>query len=260
MSFARNLLGTTLGRKCLMAATGFVLIVFVTGHLIGNLQVFEEPDRINGYAYFLHSLGPVLWIERLVLLSCVVIHIWAATTLAVEERRARGHEPYRARIWIEAPLASRYMRWTGYVVLAFLLYHLAHFTLGAAQPSTFKENLPPYVMREDYRVAGIPVVHAGTTVPDVHSMVILGFQNPVVSVFYILAVGLLSVHLLHGVESLFQTFGWRNSRWSKCLRRIAAAFCLIYFLGNLLIPGSVLVGAKSARLAGAPALIGEAGR
>lgn len=237
-----------------MAVTGFILVLFITGHLTGNLQIFEPPDHINGYAYFLRQLGPLLWIARIVLLASVIIHIWAATALAVENRRARGSQPYGAKTWIQASFASRYVRWTGYVVLAFVLYHLAQFTFGFAQPSSFKENLPPYTMAGDYRVMGFAAVKAGTQVPDVHSMVILGFMNPVVSIFYIVAVGLLSLHLLHGVDSIFQTFGWRSAKWSGALRKVVAAFCLLYFLGNLIIPGSVLIGAKGLRAGFQPAV------
>jgi succinate dehydrogenase / fumarate reductase cytochrome b subunit len=242
MNLASNLFCTTIGRKLLMAATGVVLILFVIGHLVGNLQVFEEPDRINGYAHFLQSLGPALWIARAVLLTCVGVHIWAATALALADRRARGDHPYRVNTWLQAAFASRYMRWTGYVVLAFILYHLAHFTIGVAQPATFKRNLPTYTMTADYHVLGLTAVRAGTPVLDVYDMVILGFENRVVAVFYIVAVGLLSLHLLHGADSLFQTFGWRNGRWSRGLRAAVTLGCAAYFLGNLAIPGAVLAG------------------
>ena len=73
-------------------------------------------------------------------------------------------------------------------------------------------------------------------------MVILGFQQPVVSLFYILAVGLLSLHLLHGADSMFQTMGWRSEKWAGALRRLVILFCLVYFIGNLAIPGAVLLG------------------
>jgi len=242
MNLAGRLFCTTIGRKLLMAATGTVLIIFVIGHLIGNLQVFEHPDKLNGYAHFLQTLGPALWIARAVLLGCVAIHIWAATVLAIADRRARGDHPYRVNTWLQATLASRYMRWTGYVVLAFILYHIAHFTIGAAQPATFKGNLPAYTMQADYKVMGFVTVRSGTEVADVRSMVILGFENRLVALFYIVAVGLLSLHLLHGAESLFQTFGWRNGRWSGGLRAAVTIACAAYFLGNLAIPGAVLAG------------------
>lgn len=249
MNLVGILFRSSIGRKFLMAVTGVILIGFVVGHLVGNLQVFSHPDKINGYAQFLHQLGPLLWVARIGLLVAVGIHIWAATVLTLENKRARGPEPYGFKNTIRATLASRTMRLTGYVVLAFIVYHLAHFTLGAAQSGTFKSALPAYTMAADYAVAGFPVVKAGAAVPDVHSMVILGFQNTLVSLFYIVAVGLLSFHLLHGFDSLFQTLGWRSGRWSAGLRRVAIVFCVVYFAGNLAIPGAVLTGKLQPRAA-----------
>ncbi len=249
MNLAGSLFGSSIGRKILMAVTGLVLISFVVGHLIGNLQVFQDPDHLNGYAQFLHNLGPLLWAARIGLLVCVVIHIWAATVLTLENRAARGAEPYGVKQTIRATLASRTMRWTGLVVLAFIFYHLAHFTFGGADTKNFKDNLKPYVMQHEYRVAGFPVIGAGAKVPDVHSMVILGFQQPLISLFYIVAVGLLSFHLLHGFDSMFQSVGLRSSRWSGTLRTITIVFCALYFLGNLAIPGAALAGKLQPRAA-----------
>jgi succinate dehydrogenase / fumarate reductase cytochrome b subunit len=225
-----------------MAVTGLILIGFVIGHLVGNLQVFQDPDHLNGYAQFLHQLGPILWVARIGLLIAVAIHIWAGVVLSLENVKARGPEPYGVKHTIRATLASRTMKWTGLVVLAFILYHLAHFTIGAAQTATFKDNLTPYSMQHEYRFAGFPVVTAGAQVPDVYSMVILGFQNTVVSVFYIIAVGLLSFHLLHGFDSMFQTLGLRSTQWSGGLRAVSLLFCVAYFVCNLAIPGAVLAG------------------
>ncbi|MES2696897.1 MAG: succinate dehydrogenase cytochrome b subunit [Verrucomicrobiota bacterium] len=248
-----NLVGlffrSSIGRKILMAVTGVILIGFVIGHLVGNLQVFSEPDKINGYAQFLHQLGPLLWVARIGLIVAVLIHVWAATVLTLENKRARGPEAYGFKHTIRATLASRTMRITGYVVLAFIFYHLAHFTFGGVQAGSFKEALPRYTMVNDYAVAGFPVVKAGAQVFDVHQMMILGFQSPIVSVFYIIAVGLLSFHLLHGFDSLFQTLGLRSGRWSGGLRKVSLLFCVAYFVGNLVIPGAVLVGKLQPRSA-----------
>jgi succinate dehydrogenase / fumarate reductase cytochrome b subunit len=241
MNPAGSFLGSSIGRKILMAITGVILTGFVIGHLVGNLQIFEHPDRINGYAAFLHQLGPLLWVVRIVLLVSVLVHIWAATMLSLENRAARD-VPYDVKHTIRATLSSRLMRWTGVVVLAFVIYHLAQFTLGFAQTPSFKENLPHYTMTSDYRVAGFLAVKAGTEVSDVYRMVILGFQQPVVALFYILAVGLLSYHLVHGADSMFQTMGWRSEKWGGALRKIVIVFCAVYFLGNLAIPGAVLLG------------------
>ncbi|HEX2099631.1 MAG TPA: succinate dehydrogenase, partial [Candidatus Synoicihabitans sp.] len=161
MSLLRNLFTSSIGRKFLMAVTGLVLIGFVTGHLVGNLQVFSAPDQLNGYAHFLQSLGPTLWAMRLFLLACVVIHIWTGIALVLENRRARGAQPYGAKRFIRATLASRTMHLSGLVVLAFLVYHIAHFTIGLAGADTFKTALPEYRMTQEYHLMGFPVVASG---------------------------------------------------------------------------------------------------
>jgi succinate dehydrogenase / fumarate reductase cytochrome b subunit len=248
MNLVGALFSSSIGRKILMAVSGLILIGFVIGHLVGNLQVFQDPDHINGYAEFLRKTGPLLWVARAIIIAAVLVHVWAATVLSLENKAARP-EGYGVQHTIRATLASRTMKWTGLVVLAFLLYHLAHFTWGAAQTATFKDNLPEYTMQHEYRVAGFPVIDAGTKVHDVHSMMILGFQNVIVSLFYIVAVGLLAFHLLHGFDSMFQTLGLRSGRWSTGLRKVAIVFCALYFLGNLVIPGAVLVGKLQPRTA-----------
>ena len=241
MNRAGSFFGSSLGKKYLMAGTGLVLIAFVTGHLAGNLQIFAAPDHLNGYAAYLHSLGPTLWVVRVFLLACVLVHLVVAAQLTIENHQARPVK-YDVRHTIQATLASRTMRWTGVVVLAFVCYHLAQFTIGWAGPDEFKESLASYTMAADYRLFGFPVVAAGQPVADVYSMVFLGFSHWVVAVFYIIAVGLLSLHLAHGADSMFQTIGWRNERWGAALRRLVAACCLLYFLGNLAIPGAIVTG------------------
>ncbi len=236
-----SLIRSTIGRKFLMAVTGLILVGFVIGHLVGNLQIFSPPDKINGYAEFLHAMGPMLWVARIVILASVVIHVWAAISLTLENNRARGGTRYGTKHTIQATLASRTMRLTGLVVLAFLVYHLLHFTIGGVD-ANFKANLPAYTLTSDYHVMGVSVVPAGAVVQDVHTMVVRGFQNPIVSIFYIVAVGLLSFHLVHGVDSMFQTFGLRNSRWGAGLRKVALLLAVVYFLGNLAIPASILAG------------------
>ena len=97
-------------------------------------------------------------------------------------------------------------------------------------------------MSGDYHLLGFPVVPAGLHVHDVYSMTYLGFTNVIVSLFYIVAIGLLTYHLWHGADSMFQSLGWRNGRWSGPLRKVVALYCLAYFLGNLAIPGAILTG------------------
>src|SRR5262249_7779199 len=136
-NFAMNLLGalfrSSIGKKILMALTGLVLFGFVTGHLAGNLQIFQAPEKINAYGHFLESLGAVLWAVRIFLLVCVVIHVWLAIELTLENRAARP-EAYGVSFTNRATLASRVMARTGLVVLAFLIYHLMDFTFRVQHP------------------------------------------------------------------------------------------------------------------------------
>ena len=225
---AMNLLGSlfssSIGRKFLMAFTGLVLFGFVTGHLVGNLQIFLPPEKINHYGHMLESLGGGLWLIRLFLLACVVVHIWLAIQLTLENRAARP-ESYGIDKINRATLASRVMARTGVVVLAFIIYHLLHFTVRAQHPEWSEHT---------YRLAD------GTMVRDVYRMVVQGFSSLGVSAFYVVAVGLLSYHLAHGISSMFQTFGLKNENWTRGLERFAAAYCWAYFLLNALIPLSVL--------------------
>lgn len=245
MNLASALFKSSIGRKIIMAVTGLVLVGFVTGHLIGNLHVFGKPDEINGYAHFLQGLGPLLWLVRGFLLLCAGLHIWAAVVLTLDNKKARPEE-YGFKHTIQATLASRTMRLTGLVVLAFIAYHLAHFTIGVNggffQGDTFKGRLPEVTLQEDFHLAGVLLAREGTVVHDVHTMIVRGFQSPIVSGFYILAVGLLAFHLWHGIESMFQTLGLRTSRWGNGLRQLTRVYCVLYFLGNLAIVGGVLGG------------------
>jgi succinate dehydrogenase / fumarate reductase cytochrome b subunit len=242
MNLVGHLLRASIGKKFLMAVTGAVLLAFITGHLVGNLQVFGPPDKLNGYAHFLQSLGPALWAVRLVMLACAVIHVWMAVLLTLENHQARP-EKYDFDHTIRATLSSRTMRWTGGIVAAFIAYHLAQFTVGWAQAGEFKNALDRYAMQADFHLLGFPIVAKGQEVHDVYSMVFLGFSHPVVSLFYIVAVGLLSFHLAHGAESMFQTLGWKSGRWAGLLSKIVVVYCVLYFLGSLAIPGAILTGA-----------------
>lgn len=244
MNLAAALFKSSIGRKIVMAVTGLVLLGFVTGHLIGNFHVFGAPEEINGYAHFLQGLGPVLWLVRLFLLACVGLHIWAAVVLSLENWKARPEE-YNHKKWLQASLASRWMKWSGLMVLAFLIYHLLHFTIGVNSGAfigdAFKAN-HEYVMQHDFHLLGFLLVTKGTVVHDVHHMMVQGFLNPLVSAAYVIAIGLLAFHLWHGIESMFQTLGLKTNRWSAALKFLARAYCLAYFAGNAFIVGAILSG------------------
>ncbi|TVR50097.1 MAG: succinate dehydrogenase [Puniceicoccaceae bacterium] len=230
MKLLTALFTTSIGKKVIMAVTGLILVGFVIGHLVGNLQIFAAPEVINSYAHFLQSLGPALWAVRLFLLAAVGLHIWAAIQLTLENRRARPRG-YDINHTIQASYASRTMRWSGFIVLAFLLFHLAHFTA----------RVGPY---EKYNDMTATINHQGQVIEvlDVHSMMVIGFQQPLVSLFYIVAIGLLSLHLSHGIMSMFQSVGLVSNRWRAGLTKAAVVISVAYFIGNLLIPLSILLG------------------
>jgi len=224
MNLLGSLFTSSIGRKFLMALTGLVLFGFVTGHLVGNLQIFLPPEKINHYGLLLESLGGGLWAIRLFLLACVAIHVWLAIQLTLENRAARP-ESYLGEKTNRATLASRVMARTGLIVLAFLIYHLAHFTVRAGHPEWSEHS---------YKLAD------GTMVRDVYKMVVEGFSNGWVSLFYIVSVGLLSFHLVHGIVSMFQSLGLKNETWTRNLEIFAKIYCVGYFVLNALIPLSIL--------------------
>ena len=231
MNLLGSLFHSSIGRKLLMAFTGLVLFGFVTGHLIGNLQIFEAPAKINAYAHMLESLGAVLWLIRAFLLLCLVIHVWLAIQLTLENRAARP-QAYGVDHVNRATLASRVMARTGLVVLAFIPFHLAHYTLRAGHPGWSEHT---------FRLTD------GTMVRDVHTMMVEGFHNPLVSIFYILAVGILAYHLSHGIVSAVQTIGLKNDKWTRGLERFSVVYCWLYFLLNAAIPLAVLGGIVKAQ-------------
>lgn len=216
----------------MMAFTGLVLFGFVTGHLVGNLQIFLPPAKINAYAHMLESLGAGLWLIRAFLLLCLVVHVWLAIQLTLENRAARP-EAYSVEHVNRATLASRLMARTGLVVLAFIPFHLAHYTLRIGHPGWSEHT---------FRLADGPLVR------DVHTMMVQGFSNLSVSVFYLMAVGILAYHLSHGIVSSIQTIGLKNEKWTAQVERISVAYCWLYFFLNAAIPLAVLGGFVHVRI------------
>jgi succinate dehydrogenase / fumarate reductase cytochrome b subunit len=207
----------------IVAVTGIILILFVIGHLLGNLQIFIGPDWINSYSKHLHDLGPLLWAIRLFLLAAVLIHIYVTIQLAIENRRARP-EPYVERQYVKATFASRHMLMSGLIVLAFIAYHLAHFTVRVTDP----------------RFALLKPDTQGRY--DVYSMMVYGFQNYFVSGFYALGLFLLALHLSHGSSSFFQSLGFNDKKLTPRLALGGRIFAWATFIGYMSIPAAILLG------------------
>jgi succinate dehydrogenase / fumarate reductase, cytochrome b subunit len=207
----------------IVAISGIILILFVIGHLLGNLQIFIGPDWINGYSQHLHDLGPVLWLIRVFLLLTVTIHIYVTIQLAIENRRARP-EAYMDRQYVKATFASRHMVMSGVIVVAFVIYHLAHFTVRVTDPRFA-------LLKPD------PFGHY-----DVYSMMVYGFQNYFVSGFYVLGLFLLALHLSHGSSSFFQSLGLNEKKLMPRLELGGRIFAWLMFIGYTSIPVAILLG------------------
>lgn len=206
---------STIGKKAVMAVSGVVLVGFVVGHLLGNLQLFGPPELINAYSEKIHSMPPLLWGTRVVLLLAVVSHTWAAVSLMSRNADARPVE-YKKKQNEASTYASRWMRWSGPIVLFYIAYHLMHLTLKKGIPPEYAENL--------------------------YDQIVWSFQQPAIVATYIIANTLLALHLRHGVWSMLQTLGLNHPQWNPWRDRLAWAIAGFIFLGNVGIPAAVFAG------------------
>jgi succinate dehydrogenase / fumarate reductase cytochrome b subunit len=207
---------SSIGKKAVMGVTGIILVAYLVTHVLANLLVFDGPDRINRYAQLLHASGAALWGARLVLLVALILHVVAATQLALRSRAARP-EPYaRGREPQVSTLAARTIRWGGLLILLFLVYHILHFTTGTAHPEFVELN--PY--------------HNVTT----------GFREPWVAAVYILAMAVVGLHLYHGVWSSGRSLGLAPPSPQPLRRRIALVLALLVGLGFTAIVVAVFFG------------------
>ncbi|NWG21931.1 MAG: succinate dehydrogenase cytochrome b subunit [Chloroflexi bacterium] len=223
MAAALTLYRSTIGKKAIMAITGFIGYGFVILHMVGNLHIFEGPAEFNHYAEFLRTIGtPVLpergllWILRVVLLASVILHVTAAVQLTRLDWASRP-QGYRQTKRKQATFASMTLRWGGIAIFFFLIYHLAHFTFGV--------GIPNFAGHES-----------------AYQNVVTGFSNPINVALYIVAVGALGMHLYHGVWSMFQTLGLNGARTDGFWRGLAALSGILLFLGFSTVPIAVITG------------------
>ncbi|HEY7407932.1 MAG TPA: succinate dehydrogenase cytochrome b subunit [Gemmatimonadaceae bacterium] len=207
--------GSTIGKKVVMAVTGIVLVGYILAHVTANLLIFAGPSAIDAYAAKLRTLPILLWGVRVVLLASVVLHVVAATQLAVRVRAARPTS-YRRFEPQTSSAPSRTMRWGGVALLLFLVYHILHFTTGQAHPDFV--HLAPY--------------HNVTT----------AFRVWWVAAIYIAAMIALAMHLYHGTWSMFQTLGIEHPRVNVARRRLATIIAVLVPLGFVSVPIAVVFG------------------
>jgi succinate dehydrogenase / fumarate reductase cytochrome b subunit len=226
-SFLRNLFCSSLGKKYLMAGTGLLMIFFVLGHLAGNLQIFLGREAINRYGNFLQTNAEILWPVRIALIVIILVHIWSATQLTLENRAAR---PVAYEQWepTAASYASRTMMVSGIIVAAFIIYHLLHFTAMVQAVNGTGKNF-----------GAQPEFFDATGRHDIYKMMVVGFSNWLVCLFYLIGVGLLCLHLRHGASAMWQSLGWKKRSYGPCLDRMALWGAVLIFLGYSIIPISI---------------------
>lgn len=211
MQRALTLHRTTIGKKVIMALSGAVLVGFVIGHFLGNLNLYLGPNAMNGYAEKLHSMPTLLWGARLVLLVAVGAHISSALALWARNTKARGSR-YKKHRYLATDYAARTMYWSGPIILLFVVYHLLHFTIIPAHPG------------------------------DPYRNVVEGFQNPWIAGVYIAGNVALGFHIFHGIYSAFQSLGINHPRYNSYRRDAAVAISVAIAIGNISFPVSVLAG------------------
>lgn len=236
MGLIKTFYGSTIGKKIAMAVSGIVLVLFVLGHMAGNLKIFAGINpatndyKIDDYGRFLRSMGSemlghsgVLWIVRVILLACLVIHAMSGIQLARLNRAAKP-QGYKRQEYRSANAASLTMLYGGLFLLVFIVFHILHFTTGTLHFSAFAEG-------------------------EVYTNVWLAFQSKVMAGFYVVSMALLGLHLYHGTWSMFQTLGVDTPHWNKGLRTLSKVVATILFLGFSSVPVAITLGLLQAPVA-----------
>jgi succinate dehydrogenase / fumarate reductase cytochrome b subunit len=229
MGLIKEFYGSTIGKKVAMAVTGLVLVLFVLGHMAGNLKVFAGIDpttgdyKIDDYGRFLRAMGAemlghsgFLWIVRIVLLACVVVHALSGIQLARLNRRAKP-VGYEVTAYRSANAASRTMLYGGLFLIVFITYHILHLTTGTVHTAGFVEG-------------------------QVYANLWSAFRSYGTAGFYVVSMALLGLHLYHGTWSMFQTLGVDTPRWNKGIRTMAKVVAVALFIGFSSVPVGVAVG------------------
>jgi len=214
-------LTSSIGRKTLMSITGLFMVLFAVIHLIGNTTIFGWiPGGINSYAHHLHAFPPLVFAFRAVMLVIVAVHIWFAIQLTIENRSGRPQQ-YAVKATQKTTFASENMIWTGLLLLAFIVYHLLHFTAKV--------------------MPGMELVMNPEGAVDVFAMVVSGFRNVFVSLIYVVAMITLFLHLSHGNQSLFQTLGLSNDRTLPVIVKAGTIAALVLFIGYVTVPLTIFL-------------------
>lgn len=218
MTWLLKTLNSSIGLKLLMALSGLAMVGFLLGHLSGNLLVFAGPEALNGYAEMLREYPLILLIARIGLVVMVVLHIYSAIQLTKRNHQANPVK-YHSPNANSATLASRSMAVSGFVVLSFIVYHLAHFTWRLTHPEF--QQLGPF---------------------DAYTMLVASFQNLPLALLYVVSVALIGVHLSHGISSACHTLGLSHKKYTPFIKKGGVALSVALVAGFASIPVSIMLG------------------
>jgi succinate dehydrogenase / fumarate reductase, cytochrome b subunit len=240
----RKLWNSSIGPKIVMGLTGVILVGFVLVHMAGNLQIYIGSETFNNYAQTLQSMKAVVWATRVVLLVSVLLHIAAAYRLTIVNMRARPQAYAAARRYGKTSYAALFMRGSGVVLLAFIVFHILHFTVGAIQHDNWDlhEVLRNGVWVREANPDILAKLPADQVRHDAYSMFVRGFQNPLVAGWYVLSMLLLGSHLRHGVSSMLATLGLSYGSARALAERVGLAVAALVMLGNISFPIAVQAG------------------
>jgi len=270
-------LKSTIISKVVMAITGVLLLLFLFGHMAGNMQIFTGKEAFNAYAHFLQGLGELLWIIRIVLFLLLVFHVITSVRLKLLNWSAKP-DGYKVKNYLKASINARTMFWTGLMIFCFLVFHLLHYTTGTLDPEIYNHNeyyktnaefaidannakdyiasqkdnsekCPEYQKKCCGKITvdgkDVYISKTGEVVferHDAYLMVIKGFQNPIASILYIIGMLILAFHVTHAIQSAFQTLGFNHPNWFPCIERWSMILGILLAIGYISIPLSILLG------------------
>ena len=216
-----RLFSDSIGRKAVVALTGLFMLLFIVTHLLGNSTIFAGPDGINAYAEKLHGLGPFVLVFRIFMAAMLCLHVIFAVLLTLENRAANPGK-YAVKKMLKATFASETMIWTGLLLLAFIAYHLLQFTIRVT---------PDVVLGNDAKNRF-----------DVFTMVFSSLRITPIALLYVAAMVTLFLHLSHGIQSIFQTFGLNNDKTMPQFGALGKILSALFLVGYSAIPVLILAG------------------
>src|SRR5919204_385884 len=217
MGRVRTFYASMVGKKVVMGVTGLIGVAFVILHSLGNLLIFQGSVALNSYSHFVKSSAELLWALRITLIVAVTLHVIAAVQLTRQSRAARpiGYVKHESQV---STIASRTMRWGGALLLVFIVVHILHFTTGTIRP------------------AGV------FSREDVYTNVVTSFRIWWVSLFYVVAMVTLGLHIFHGAWSSMRSIGVSPPSPRPLHRRLSLLIAILVWGAFTAVPVAVFAG------------------